>query len=174
MRKSADLEFGLTGGSLWQPHCPQDQPASQEGFVIDPRLGAASLRALAASKEDSRPHAILKFQHRNSIDYRVRYEPQLNYLLRSTIFFRLRALYSDYLLRATIYHESTILCFKKDLQLYDRSKIFKNLKLIEQTWLLLLLNLQAITFSFFLPCLQTHDELQCAKEFTFNNLLRWY
>ena len=44
----------------------------------DPRLGAAALRAPAASKEDSRPQAILKFQPRNSFDYRVRYEPQLN------------------------------------------------------------------------------------------------
>ena len=44
---------------------------------IDPRLGAAALRAPAASREDSRPQAILKLQHRNSIDYRVYYEPQL-------------------------------------------------------------------------------------------------
>ena len=44
---------------------------------IDPRLGAAALRAPAASREDSRPQAILKFQPRNSFDYRVRYEPQL-------------------------------------------------------------------------------------------------
>ena len=44
---------------------------------IAPRLGAAALRAPAASREDSRPQAILKFQPRNSFDYRVRYEPQL-------------------------------------------------------------------------------------------------
>ena len=44
---------------------------------IDPRLGATALRALAASREDSRPHAILKLQPRNSFDYRVHYEPQL-------------------------------------------------------------------------------------------------
>ena len=44
---------------------------------IDPRLGAAALRAPAASREDSRPQAILKLQPRNSFDYRVRYEPQL-------------------------------------------------------------------------------------------------
>ena len=42
---------------------------------ITPRLGAAALRAPAASREDSRPQAI---QPRNSFDYRVRYEPQLN------------------------------------------------------------------------------------------------
>ena len=44
---------------------------------IDPRLGAAALRAPAASKEDSCPQAILKFQPHNSLDDRVRYEPQL-------------------------------------------------------------------------------------------------
>ena len=43
---------------------------------INPRLGAAALRAPAASREDSRPQAILKLQPRNSFDYRVRYEPQ--------------------------------------------------------------------------------------------------
>ena len=48
---------------------------------IDPRLGAAALRAPAASREDSRPQAILKLQPRNSFDYRVRYEPQLTVLL---------------------------------------------------------------------------------------------
>ena len=44
---------------------------------IDPRLGAAALRAPAASKEDSRSQAILKFQPRNSFDYRVRYKHHL-------------------------------------------------------------------------------------------------
>ena len=43
---------------------------------IDPRLGAAALRAPAASMVDSRPQAILKLRPRNSFDYRVRYEPQ--------------------------------------------------------------------------------------------------
>ena len=43
----------------------------------DPRLGAAALRAPAASKEDSRPQAILKFQPRNGCDNRIRYESQL-------------------------------------------------------------------------------------------------
>ena len=45
---------------------------------INPRLGAAALRAPAASREDSRPQAILKLQPRNSFDYRVCNEPQLN------------------------------------------------------------------------------------------------
>ena len=53
-------------------------PHPQRGFGIDPRLDAATLRAPAASKEDSHRHAILKFQPRNSFDYRVHYEPQLN------------------------------------------------------------------------------------------------
>ena len=57
---------------------------------IDPRLGAAALRAPAASKEDSRPQAILKFQPRNSFDYRVRYEPQLMWFyLHGIVFVRL-------------------------------------------------------------------------------------
>ena len=47
------------------------------GFDIDTRIGAAALRAQAASKEDSRPQALLKFQPRNSVDYRVRYDPPL-------------------------------------------------------------------------------------------------
>ena len=45
---------------------------------IDPRLGAAALKAPAASMVDSRPQAILKLWPRNSFDYRVRYEPQLD------------------------------------------------------------------------------------------------
>ena len=44
-------------------------------FGIDPRLGAAALRAPAASKKDYRPQAILKFQPRNSFHYRGCYEP---------------------------------------------------------------------------------------------------
>ena len=51
------------------------------GVEIDPRLGAAALRAPAASKEDFHPQAILKLQPRNSFDYRVRYEPQLRQTL---------------------------------------------------------------------------------------------
>ena len=43
---------------------------------INPRLGAAALWAPAASREDSRPQAILKLQSCNSFHYRVRYEPQ--------------------------------------------------------------------------------------------------
>ena len=42
-----------------------DRPA---GFGIDSRIDAATLRAPAASREDSRPQAILKFQPRNSFD----------------------------------------------------------------------------------------------------------
>jgi len=56
---------------------------------IDPRLGAAALRAPAASMVDSRPQAILKLRPRNSFDYRVRYEPQPKdmYKFYSYIFF---------------------------------------------------------------------------------------
>ena len=54
---------------------------------IDLRLGAAALRAPAASREDSRPQAILKLQPRNSFDYRVCYEPKLDYTV-SDINFR--------------------------------------------------------------------------------------
>ena len=41
------------------------------GFGIDPRLGAADLRAPAASREDSRPQAILKLLCPSSLDYRA-------------------------------------------------------------------------------------------------------
>ena len=56
---------------------PQDQPAPPGGFGIDSRIGAATLRAPAVSKENSCPQAILKFQPRNSFVYRVHYEPKL-------------------------------------------------------------------------------------------------
>ena len=66
---------------------------------INPRLGAAKLRAPAASREDSRPQAILKLQPCNSFDYRVRYEQQLttyldvSFVLSNTLFeFRLQKL----------------------------------------------------------------------------------
>ena len=48
---------------------------------IEPRLGAAALRAPAASMVDSRPQAILKLRPHNSFDYRVRYEPQQIYVI---------------------------------------------------------------------------------------------
>ena len=45
----------------------------QEGPYDNHTIGAAALRAPAASKEASRPQAILKFQPRNIFDhYRVR------------------------------------------------------------------------------------------------------
>ena len=40
---------------------------------IDPRLGAAALGAPAASREDSRPQAILKLLRPSSLDYRARH-----------------------------------------------------------------------------------------------------
>ena len=58
---------------------PPPWPTCTPGWCrIDPGLGAAATRVPAASREDSRPQAIFKFQPRNSFDYRFRYEPQLN------------------------------------------------------------------------------------------------
>ena len=42
-----------------------------KGVEIDFRIGAATLRAPAASMEDSRPQAILKFHRLSSLDYRA-------------------------------------------------------------------------------------------------------
>ena len=64
-------KFGLTGGSLWQLYPHQDQPAHRGGFGIDPRLGAAALRASVVSREDSRPQHILKFYHHSSLNNRA-------------------------------------------------------------------------------------------------------
>ena len=47
------------------------QPESQEGTGIDPGLGAATTRVPAASREDSRPQAILKFHPPSSLDYKA-------------------------------------------------------------------------------------------------------
>ena len=49
---------------------PQEQPSPPEGFRIDPRLGAATLRAPAVSREDFCPQAILKFHPPSSLDYK--------------------------------------------------------------------------------------------------------
>ena len=46
-------------------------PHPQGGFGVDPRIGAAALRAPTASRGDSNPHAILKFHHSSSLDYRA-------------------------------------------------------------------------------------------------------
>ena len=89
MRRTRQNWNSVWQESLWQPHNPHDQPAPPGWCRIDPGLGAAAIRVPAASREDSRPQAILKFQPRNSFDYRVRYEPQLllvNYLLLANSF----------------------------------------------------------------------------------------
>ena len=65
-------------------------PAPPGGFGNDSRIGAAAPRAPAASKENSRPQAILKFQPRNSFDYRVRYEPQLSIMILNSYSIDLR------------------------------------------------------------------------------------
>ena len=74
-------------GTLWQPHPTQDQPAPPGGFGIDSRIGAAAPRAPAASMEDSRPQAILKFHRLSSLDYRVRHELPVYYYANEGIFF---------------------------------------------------------------------------------------
>ena len=43
------------------PPGPTCIPGGGEGVGIDPRLDASALRAPAASRDDSRPQAILKF-----------------------------------------------------------------------------------------------------------------
>ena len=48
----------------------------QEGPYDNRTIGAAALRAPAASKEDSRPQAILKFHRPSSLDYKARHGPQ--------------------------------------------------------------------------------------------------
>ena len=76
---SCDLTPPMCGtqqnwNSVWQEGpldnytAPRTNPHPQGGFGIDPRIGAAALRAPAASKEDSHPQAILKFKPRNSFD----------------------------------------------------------------------------------------------------------
>ena len=52
---------------------PPGPTRTPRGFGIDPRLGAAALRAQAVSKEDSRPQVILKFHHPSRLDYRARH-----------------------------------------------------------------------------------------------------
>ena len=60
---------------------PPPGPArTPRGFEIDPRLGKAALRALAASREDSCPQAILKFQRMSSLGYRARNRLPIYYL----------------------------------------------------------------------------------------------
>ena len=46
-----------------------------KGFGIDPRLGAAALRAPAASRKDYRPQAILRLHRPSSLDYRAHQGP---------------------------------------------------------------------------------------------------
>ena len=73
-------------GTLWQPHRPHDLPTHPRWCRIDPGLGAATTKVPAASREDSRPQTILKFQPRNSFEYRVRCEPKLC-LIDSCLYF---------------------------------------------------------------------------------------
>ena len=91
MRNSAELEFVLTGcpydnhtaprtnlhpywNSFWQGGPYDNHIAPRTNLQVDPRLGAAALRAPKVSKEDSCPQAILKH---SSLDYRVRHGLQI-------------------------------------------------------------------------------------------------
>ena len=64
----------------WGPYDNHTQPRTnrhpQRGFGIDSRIGAATLRAPAASKENSRPQAILKLRPPSRLDYKARFGPQ--------------------------------------------------------------------------------------------------
>ena len=60
-----------------KPHPTLDQPAPPGDFEIDPRIGVAGPRALAASMDDSHPQAILKFHRPSSLDYRARHRLQV-------------------------------------------------------------------------------------------------
>ena len=71
MRGTKQVGIWSEMGSFWQPHPTQDQPAPLEEFDIDSRIGAAAKRIPAASKEDSRPQAILKFHPPSSLYYRA-------------------------------------------------------------------------------------------------------
>ena len=51
----------------------KSEAGTSRGFRIDPLLSAVTLRAPAASREDSRPQAILKFHCSSSLDYRARH-----------------------------------------------------------------------------------------------------
>ena len=46
-------------------------------FGIDPGLDAAATKVPAASREDSRPQAILKLHHPSSLNYRAHHRHQL-------------------------------------------------------------------------------------------------
>ena len=57
-RKSAELEFGVTGVdhpnyiTLVPTHTPMGVPHPKQGFGIDPRLDAVTIRVPAAFRED--------------------------------------------------------------------------------------------------------------------------
>ena len=50
---------------------PRTNPHPQGGFGIDHRLGVAALRIPAASREDFRPQAILKFHCPSCLNYKA-------------------------------------------------------------------------------------------------------
>ena len=77
MQNSTELEFGLTlVASNWDVYLPHGQSSAYKGSSIDHVLSADTIETSAVLQEDSRPQAILKLRPPNSLDYRVRYEPQ--------------------------------------------------------------------------------------------------
>ena len=52
---------------------PPELTRTPRGIGINPRPGAAALRAPADSREDSCPQAILEFHCTSSLDYRARH-----------------------------------------------------------------------------------------------------
>ena len=59
---------------------PRTNPQTPREFGVDPRLGAVTLRAPSASREDSRPQTLLKFHRPSSLDYRARHRLPVNIL----------------------------------------------------------------------------------------------
>ena len=58
---------------------PPGPTRTPRGVGIDSRLGVVALRAPAASRENSRPQAILKLHRPSSLDYRARHGPPVNH-----------------------------------------------------------------------------------------------
>ena len=73
MRNLVKFEYGLTG-VLVTTLPPLGPTRTPRWCRIDPELGAATTRAPAASREDSRSQAILKLHHPSNLDYRARHK----------------------------------------------------------------------------------------------------
>ena len=137
-------------GTLWQPHPTQDQPSPAGGFGIDSRIDADALRAPAASKENSRPQAILKFQPRNSFDYRVHYEPQLSTLYK---------IYRNiYIVPIDFFHNvKNFSVFLQSIIFHYHFNIAANLKISENRCMFLEITVTSICLQF------SYLNLQCIR-----------